>query len=474
MKAYLDIVKQVQEQGSARDLRAGSAKGIFTANFKTDLREGFPAITVKQIPFSLVAGELLWFLSGSTNIKALKHFQFGDCNSSKKTIWDGDAERFGGAGWEDLGAVYGAQWRRWLCNQGVIAVEKPFFMETEKTEQGMYIRYNGQGMCDFENSTQLGYVDRLIYRVWNGLMRRLYISRQHNGEIMCNRWKKFETFRDDVCQLPLFYLFLRGDAVLDINYNDSKVWSKHTAQWVPNEIAAMVRYNKGSKPYYLVRNQTSVVVFSDSEAATRLDLPRDSVRKLRCGMIDHVRGWKYAGEVDMELPEGYVWRPSFYVDQIAELIDNIKENPTSNRLKVSAWNAAVTGTDDVALPPCHYGFQVFCDGEYMDLDWEQRSVDVFLGLPFNIASYGLLLHILCHLTGYKPRYLTASLRNVHIYDAHQEAVKTMLKNAVQAPPQLAMPEFKSIKDLLERYTGLDFGLTGYHHGGRIPAPLLVG
>ena len=111
------------------------------------------------------------------------------------------------------------------------------------------------------------------------------------------------------------------------------------------------------------------------------------------------------------------------IDQIANLMEQLKKNPDSRRLIVSAWN--VSYVDKMALPPCHYGFQINVDGEYIDLLWTQRSIDAFLGLPFNITSYAILLSIFARILGKTPRYLVGHLGNVHIYNNHKEQVKEL-------------------------------------------------
>ena len=122
---------------------------------------------------------------------------------------------------------------------------------------------------------------------------------------------------------------------------------------------------------------------------------------------------------------GKQWTDWNGIDQILNLLNSIKKNPNSRRLMVSAWN--VGELHEMTLPPCHYGFQINIRGEYMDLMWNQRSVDTFLGLPFNIASYGLLLSLIAYETGYKPGSLIGSLGDTHLYTNHIEQAELQIK-----------------------------------------------
>ncbi|MFP9071936.1 thymidylate synthase, partial [Enterococcus faecalis] len=158
---------------------------------------------------------------------------------------------------------------------------------------------------------------------------------------------------------------------------------------------------------------------------------------------------------------GKQWRNFGGRDQILELIEGLKNNPHGRRHLVSAWNVAEL--DKMALPPCHYGFQCYVSNDgYLDLKWTQRSVDCFLGLPFNIASYALLTHILAKLTGLKPRYLIFSGGDTHIYNDHMEQVEEQVKRKPRPLPTLVMPEFVDLYDLLENNTAAwSFHLEGY-------------
>jgi thymidylate synthase len=158
------------------------------------------------------------------------------------------------------------------------------------------------------------------------------------------------------------------------------------------------------------------------------------------------------------------------IDQIDDLVKELKTNPDSRRLMVSAWN--VGELDQMVLPPCHYGFQVWTREEneqrYISLMWNQRSVDTFLGLPFNIASYGLLLHIIANEVDMIPDELIGNLGDTHLYLNHIE----------QAKEQISRESFElPILKTTAKIDGIccnvpdDFILEGYQYHPTIKAPL---
>jgi thymidylate synthase len=155
------------------------------------------------------------------------------------------------------------------------------------------------------------------------------------------------------------------------------------------------------------------------------------------------------------------------IDQIDDLVRNLKENPDSRRLMVSAWN--VGELDQMTLPPCHYGFQCYVrDGKYLSLMWNQRSVDTFLGLPFNIASYGLLLEVLANEVGMIPDELIGNLGDAHLYSNHIEQAKEQIGRT-----SFDLPKLKTdVKiDGICCATPDDFVLEGYQSHPTIKAPL---
>lgn len=163
----------------------------------------------------------------------------------------------------------------------------------------------------------------------------------------------------------------------------------------------------------------------------------------------------------------------YNVDQITTIINQIKCNPTSRRIMVNAWN--VGELDIMALPPCHYGFQFYVDGDKLSLMWNQRSVDCFLGLPFNIASYALLLHIVAYLTNKIPYELIGNLGDTHIYKNHIEQVKEQLTRTPHKLPTLKMPEvyWSDLDSYLVKVKTSDFILENYEHDGVLKAPMAI-
>lgn len=165
------------------------------------------------------------------------------------------------------------------------------------------------------------------------------------------------------------------------------------------------------------------------------------------------------------------------VDQITEVINGIKNDPWSRRLLVSAWNPAEL--EYMALPPCHYSFQFYVSGEnaeYLSLMWNQRSADCAIGIPFNIASYGLLLCIIARITGKKPLHLIGSLGDCHIYLNHLDGVIEQLQREPKKLPELILPEnadYSDINGFLKSVKTSDFVLKGYEHAPAIKFDMAV-
>ena len=157
------------------------------------------------------------------------------------------------------------------------------------------------------------------------------------------------------------------------------------------------------------------------------------------------------------------WGNKPYLDQIEDLIINLKTNPNSRRHLVSAWNVEDLGR--MTLPPCHYSFQCYVADGKLSLMWNQRSADLFLGVPFNISSYGLLLLLLCEETGYKPGELIGNFGDVHLYKNHIEQAKEQISRE-----PFNLPKLKILSsDILNGE--FKYELSDYKHHESIKAPL---
>jgi thymidylate synthase len=144
------------------------------------------------------------------------------------------------------------------------------------------------------------------------------------------------------------------------------------------------------------------------------------------------------------------------VDQISRLMDMIKASPDSRRLMVTAWNPA--DIDDMALPPCHCLFQFYVNGGKLSCQLYQRSADVFLGVPFNIASYALLTHMVAHAAGLEPGDFIHTLGDAHIYKNHIEQVNEQLTRTPRRLPQLKIE--RNVSSIFD-YRFEDFSIDGY-------------
>lgn len=156
------------------------------------------------------------------------------------------------------------------------------------------------------------------------------------------------------------------------------------------------------------------------------------------------------------------------VDQIANLINKLKTDPNDRRLVISAWNPGEL--DQMALPPCHMIFQFFAANGKLSLHMTQRSCDMFLGVPFNIASYALLLSMVAQVVGMKPYECVLTLNDAHIYHEHFDAVKEQLSREPKKLPNLWLnPEIKDIN----KFTMDDIKLVNYDHHPAIKAKMVV-
>ena len=188
-----------------------------------------------------------------------------------------------------------------------------------------------------------------------------------------------------------------------------------------------------------------------------------------------VRIWNEWADEQGELGPvyGYQWRswPDYnggHIDQISQVVEQIKHNPDSRRMVVSAWNVACV--NDMKLPPCHLLFQFYVAEGRLSLQLYQRSADTFLGVPFNIASYALLLQMVAQVTGLKAGDFVHTTGDTHLYLNHLDQARLQLTRMPRALPRMLInPDVKSLFDF--RYE--DFQLEGYDPWPHIAATVSV-
>jgi len=193
-------------------------------------------------------------------------------------------------------------------------------------------------------------------------------------------------------------------------------------------------------------------------------------------LADHgVTIWNEWADAQGELGPvyGYQWRswPAHgggAIDQISEVIEQIQTNPDSRRLIVSAWN--VTDVPAMALPPCHLLFQFYVASGRLSCQMYQRSADVFLGVPFNIASYSLLTRMVAQVTGYAPGDFIHTLGDAHLYDNHLEQASLQLSREPRPLPTMSIDS--SVRSIFD-FDFSHFQLENYVPHPHIPAPVAV-
>ena len=228
---------------------------------------------------------------------------------------------------------------------------------------------------------------------------------------------------------------------------------------------------------WFISGSTNIKYLVDNDVRIWNDWPYDIYKKsseFQCETIEEfakkikesdefAKKWGNLGPV-----YGKQWRNFGGVDQIADLINQIKTNPTSRRLIVSAWN--VPEIKDMALPPCHCFMQFYVNDGKLSCQLYQRSADVFLGVPFNIASYALFTMMIAQVTGLKPGVFVHTLGDAHIYLNHLDQINLQLSREPRNLPTMTInQDVKSIFDF--KYE--DFKLENYNQHGTIKGKVAV-
>ncbi len=453
MHQYLDLLCYVLDHGVHKADRTGTGTlSVFGAQLRFDLRQGFPLVTTKKLHVKSIIYELLWFLQGETNNNTLE--------KEGVTIWREWSREDG-----SLGPIYGKQWRRWEQIELVapMLVEKPTLMLKEGLVAGVGYGTERRNESDWT---------RHLYSIWNEMLHRCYDpTRKHYAEyggrgIFVNeRWHDFNNFLADALRLPngLLKRYYPDDYELDKDYYATNQYGPQTCLWLTRQ-----EQNINTRRGRAIQAQSPwgdrIITMDVAGLCQDRGLDESSVYKCLRGETQQHKGWTFSV---FEAENGVLPRLRI-LDQIKEIVVGIKHDPDSRRHLVSAWNVADIGK--MKLPPCHYAFQFYVVEGRLSCLFNMRSVDIFLGLPFNIASYALLTHLVAQQSDLGVGELIFSGGDTHLYLQHLEHARLQLSREPYPLPTLIIQ--RQPASIFE-YQYEDFEIVNYQAHPPIRAPIAV-
>lgn len=320
------------------------------------------------------------------------------------------------------------------------------------------------------------------YNMWYNMTERCYNPNHdcydnYKHVIIDTRWNDFVQFLQDIESIPFFYNWVKGidndcnEWELDKDYYATNMYSKNTCIFIQsktNKAYSVKRIDFSRKKRVTFPDGTTFDFIFMNDLINKYPDYNFHKESIRLCLNKTQPNYKKCKFEYIEAKEGYVFRKQLVIDQIAEVIHSIKTNPDSRRHIVSAWN--VPELELMALPPCHTMFQFYVSDGYLDCKLYQRSADAFLGVPYNITSYSLLLMMVAQVTGLKPRRFIHTFGDAHIYSNHMEQVKEQLTRPTFNAPTMKINEnIKNIDD----FTMNDFALLNYNCHSTIKAKMAV-
>lgn len=418
MKNLLELYQHILTNGHESSDRTGVGTiKIIAPQLRFDLSEGFPAVTTKRLAWKSVVSELLWFIEGSISERRLCEILHGTTDSSKSTIWTANCrdrseacpERFNGS---NVGNMYGLNWRMQPCEpHGLVTVQRRFYdnswKETATNKTHKITKFKHGGYVVGD----MNWNNRTSYKLfdlWRELLKK---------GTLCEKWKNYTNFYSDVFSLWGFQEYVDSDYkfVLDKNYFGADVHSPETSIFVSKKVS----------------------------------------KKIKSEMVND--------------EEFNLSRPKIMVDQLSNTIDLIQTSPDSRRMVMTAWNSR--DIDNAALGMCHPLVQFFVIDGKLSCHFYMRSSDAFLGLPFNIASYALLTHMIAYVSGLGVGELVYTGGDCHLYKNHVDQVKEQLSRIPYPAPKLLIDSrtYNSVFD----FDMNSFKLDNYCPHDAIKAPMAV-
>jgi thymidylate synthase len=318
-------------------------------------------------------------------------------------------------------------------------------------------------------------VDIKLRGTWDKMMDRCYNVKAHNysmyggsGVSVCSEWQDPEVFVRDVKTIPHWRYKLANwnSFELDKDYYGANQYGSDTSVWLRSD--ENNKYMTTSRPLSVTTADNETYIFvTTSDASKYLGIPHSTLHRIVHNKSSTVykntknnnrySGWvfkdpelqanllrlKLIEEQDLGKIYGAQWRDFGGVDQISELVEQIKTNPNSRRLIVSAWNPPEL--PEMALPPCHMTFQFYVHDGELSCQLYQRSGDAFLGVPYNIASYALLTHMIAQVCGLKVGEFIHTIGDAHLYNNHLTQVAEQLSREPLPLPKIYLnPEVTDI------------------------------
>lgn len=455
MRQYHDLLKQILESGSTKEDRTGTGTiSSFGHQMKFDLSEGFPLLTTKKTFWKGTVEELLWFISGSTDVTYLQERGVQFWNS-----------------WVDennsIGPGYGKQMR---SIEYITSIKPKTFNKPESLKDVQFARtivgVGFYGDCDADDANY-----ETLVNIWKDVIGKCYdeshkVYKDYGGKgvHVSDEWHCFANFQKDVKKLPGWELKLTypNDYILDKDVLwASNRYGKDTCMWASHEEHLA---NTSANAYFAAIDEggDKSTFSSIAEVRRRRDLNATVTHRCLNGKLKAHNGLSDFQYV--EVPEGTVLRYR-KIDQLKQVVASIKHNPSSRRHIISLWN--IHDVDRMQLPPCHGNIiQFYVSNGKLSCQMYQRSADTFLGLPVNIASYALLTFLIAHECSLEPGELIISIGDCHIYLNHVEQAKELLAREPRALPTIKLnQDKKSIFD----FKFEDILLEGYN-----PHPVIKG
>lgn len=428
MKQYLDLLNKVLTEGKRKTNRTGiDTISISGAMLEFDMSTGkFPLLTTKKMGLKTIFSELEMFIKGITSKKFLQdrnsHIWDAWCNPQKVPYSTDPEQQKLMEKEDDLGPIYGFNGNYWDAGQdNYIPVERRLITLVPEKYENVWdsaifaatYAVRERAVAESQWFVKL-YGERIFSRLLD-----IYEKLLRTDTVLPVSWVLVSNFLKDCTKMPGWVGFLRNPDtyVLDNTYYGSNGYSVDTCVWISID----------EQDHYRMMDRGNF-----SNTLQRFPLP---------------------------------------INQLQNVINTLQTDPTCRRMVVNYWNPQLM--NQMALPPCHYCYEFLSDGESVDLLFNMRSVDCFLGMPFDIAHYAMLLLLICKQVHMKPGKLIGFFADTHIYVNHLDQVKEQLSRTPFESPSVEILNANDPKWTIWDWSYTDFELHDYQCHPAIKAPVAV-